>query len=669
MDIETDDEVDDESDDEVETPNSEKTEKSKGKNTKQERRQGLGFGIISLDSKKSQTTVLAITMGKDWAVQPSLQPTSTLKKHVTKTCKAYQVWLSANKDKAQTVLTPDGVGGDVRVSRVSESVFRKACNELLVLAQLPLAFIESLAMRHFCSKLQLYKPHSRRTATRDIVEMFVKKRAAMKKILEHNSQRMSLTTDIWTATTTRASYMVITAHFVDDMWRLRKMIIGFKNVSDYKGETICNCLLECLAEWGIKKVFCITVDKATANSLAMNMFKKEMMQQNGNDALVLKGEYLHLRCAAHILNLVLKEGLQDIDRSVAAVRNGIQYARSTPNRLKAFVFRVETGKVKRGSLPLDVKTLWNSTYLMLEQALKFRVAFEKLQAEDKPYNDYFLERVDGHKRFGPPMKDDLDEVSAFVQVLGIFYNSTLVLSASNSVASHKIYNEIVSITRNLTIYSTTGDDEELHKRSSAILTKLEKYWDVFGDKVEMNRLVIVASVFDPRKKMKFVEVCFDHLYGKGSVESSHLSDSINNILKNLYDEYTRASLLNTSGSSSQSQSSWSQAQDQFETDISQRTHHIGLPDMDSIFQDIVKEAGIRKSSNELEMYLKEDVESVNSGKYPILSMIAKDILAMQVSSVALEAAFSTSNRLLDSSRSCLTHYMIEVLMCTKQWLK
>lgn len=42
---------------------------------------------------------------------------------------------------------------------------------------------------------------------------------------------------------------------------------------------------------------------------------------------------------------------------------------------------------------------------------------------------------------------------------------------------------------------------------------------------------------------------------------------------------------------------------------------------------------------------------------------------MQVSSVASESAFSTSGRVLDPSRSCLTHYMIEVLMCTEQWLK
>lgn len=56
-------------------------------------------------------------------------------------------------------------------------------------------------------------------------------------------------------------------------------------------------------------------------------------------------------------------------------------------------------------------------------------------------------------------------------------------------------------------------------------------------------------------------------------------------------------------------------------------------------------------------------------KFPVLSQIARDVLAMQVSFVASESAFSTSGRILDPHRSCQTHYMVGVLMCTEQWMK
>ncbi|KAL0773614.1 hypothetical protein Bca101_038765 [Brassica carinata] len=49
--------------------------------------------------------------------------------------------------------------------------------------------------------------------------------------------------------------------------------------------------------------------------------------------------------------------------------------------------------------------------------------------------------------------------------------------------------------------------------------------------------------------------------------------------------------------------------------------------------------------------------------------MARDLLVIHVSSVASEGAFSTSGRILEPYRCCLTHYMIEVLLCSEKWLK
>ncbi|CAN6859521.1 unnamed protein product [Brassica oleracea] len=46
-------------------------------------------------------------------------------------------------------------------------------------------------------KVNLFKPHSRRTLTRNIVEMFVKKKAALKNLFITSKQKVSLTIDIW----------------------------------------------------------------------------------------------------------------------------------------------------------------------------------------------------------------------------------------------------------------------------------------------------------------------------------------------------------------------------------------------------------------------------------------------------------------------------------------
>ena len=187
--------------------------------------------------------------------------------------------------------------------------------------------------------------------------------------------------------------------------------------------------------------------------------------------------------------------------------------------------------------------------------------------------------------------------------------------------------------------------------------------------------------------MKFAGLCFEKLYGKDSPQSKVLYDSVTDVMERLFDEYNASAASHTApafGSSSQSQSV-QESQDEAAMDSSDENEY-GYERMDSLYKEMVNELGFQDASTELELYLKEKVEipkpnplgipfdvlgwwRINSSKYPTLAAIAKDVLAMQVSSVASESAFSTSNRILDPSRSCLTHYMIEVLMCTEQWLK
>ncbi|CAL9238423.1 unnamed protein product [Arabidopsis halleri] len=104
----------------------------------------------------------------------------------------------------------------------------------------------------------------------------------------------------------------------------------------------------------------------------------------------------------------------------------------------------------------------------------------------------------------------------------------------------------------------------------------------------------------------------------------------------------------------------------------------GYERMDFLYKEMVNEIGFANTSFELELYLKEKVEVVKinplgipfdvmgwwmtfNSKYPVLSVIAIDILAMQVSSVASESAFSNSNRILDLFRSCFRTHKNDVI--------
>ena len=59
---------------------------------------------------------------------------------------------------------------------------------------------------------------------------------------------------------------------------------------------------------------------------------------------------------------------------------------------------------------------------------------------------------------------------------------------------------------------------------------------------------------------------------------------------------------------------------------------------------------------------------INSNKYPILQAVARDVLAIPISTVASESAFSTSGRFISSYRSRLHPKTLEAMMCTQDWL-
>uniref|UniRef100_A0A8R7V7P4 HAT C-terminal dimerisation domain-containing protein n=1 Tax=Triticum urartu TaxID=4572 RepID=A0A8R7V7P4_TRIUA len=59
---------------------------------------------------------------------------------------------------------------------------------------------------------------------------------------------------------------------------------------------------------------------------------------------------------------------------------------------------------------------------------------------------------------------------------------------------------------------------------------------------------------------------------------------------------------------------------------------------------------------------------VNQVEFPILSWLARDILSMQVSTVASESTFNAGGRVVDPFRGRLNPEIVQALICTKNWI-
>ena len=123
---------------------------------------------------------------------------------------------------------------------------------------------------------------------------------------------------------------------------------------------------------------------------------------------------------------------------------------------------------------LELLTRWNFTYLMLETALKFQKAFERLEEEDGYYLSYFREDDGGRLRGGPPSSIDWSNASIFVMFLRSFYIVTLKFSTSLNVSSHVYLHEICTLQAQLNEWSISGD-YLLGDMTTKMLKKFDKY--------------------------------------------------------------------------------------------------------------------------------------------------------------------------------------------------
>jgi hypothetical protein len=142
----------------------------------------------------------------------------------------------------------------------------------------------------------------------------------------------------------------VTAHYVDDEWKLFKRIIKFTLVeSPHDGRTMFNALLRTLQDWNIEnKVFAITLDNAFVNDNFSKTLQENLVDKG---QLPRKGKLFHCRCAAHVLNLIVQEGFKSISSATKNIRESVKYVKSSQARKQRFEEIIEQVGISSGNDP------------------------------------------------------------------------------------------------------------------------------------------------------------------------------------------------------------------------------------------------------------------------------------------------------------------------------
>ena len=103
----------------------------------------------------------------------------------------------------------------------------------------------------------------------------------------------------------------------------------------HTGLCLSEKLLSLWIEWSVEKnVFSITLDNASSNEGCVTMLKSQLKIRKD---LLSNGDYLHMSCCAHIINLIVQDGLKATEGELYKIRESVKYVKASQGRKQNFL--------------------------------------------------------------------------------------------------------------------------------------------------------------------------------------------------------------------------------------------------------------------------------------------------------------------------------------------
>ncbi|KAG0161703.1 hypothetical protein PDIDSM_4971 [Penicillium digitatum] len=297
--------------------------------------------------------------------------------------------------------------------------------QFLTLNRLPFHLIEHPSFKRIINKA-LVPPHP--------LHLVKDRQQRILRTLPSGS-KISIALDCWTSPFSQA-FMAITGYFIDSDWVYREVLLGFKPLhGTHTGSYLRSVLIETLVEHNIEdKVFGLTTDNASNNKTLATALQQAL----SDDTIITR-----IPCLAHVIQLSLNQLLARIKavplNESAETRWTEKQSRLAQENAKQSQISSTLNKVRYLAIyvmqivPIqDVKTRWNSTFLMLRRAKRLRAIFSLFCTE------YDCEEM-------LLSEQEWRQIDYLLCITEPFFDYTTQLSKTRDVTAHyvfKIYNKL-----------------------------------------------------------------------------------------------------------------------------------------------------------------------------------------------------------------------------------
>ncbi|KAJ1687404.1 hypothetical protein LUZ63_018794 [Rhynchospora breviuscula] len=587
----------------------------------------------------------------------------------------------SRKHGANTVVTTDGddtnacAADSTPVVPFDQDASQQDLARMIVRHGYRFSMVDDVGFRTFVHNLQpQFKMAPYDAVKADCMRIYDNTKLKLQGCLRKLPSRVSLSVDTWRSST-GTEYICLTCHFIEQPagcteWKLRKKILNFIHVeSGLNPELTSKRILEKIHEWGLhKKLTSIVLDNCTAG----DMVGQEIIRiLNLKGLLLLKGELFLVRSCAHVLNLTVQESLEQAVEMTSRVRACIQYVKFSQDRFARFQKYAKQSGLAQKPLILDSPNNWTTTYSMFDSACHYQDVFGRLAEWDPEFPGLLNPK-------------DWADVKALTDILDVLYHTMEKFPATENPTANLCFNELCGIHYLLKTWCTSPSPV-VAAVASQMLLKLETYWDL------TKTLMAITSILDPRYKMKSIEYFFKQMYSTDTFEAKSRTDEIRKTFINLYNEYAVQSagssknpaVLCYAGNSGLGGGSGTGSGTNYNNRLeeSKTFSRITLSDARRGLDQYIQESSTGQSlKTDLDMYLEEPVYRTKeegaefdilgwwrsfSAKYPVLSCMARDMLAIPVSIVPLDG----DARLLNEYLSTMDSSTVQGLICAQDWLR
>ncbi|KAJ5318460.1 HAT dimerization [Penicillium atrosanguineum] len=265
--------------------------------------------------------------------------------------------------------------------------------------------------------------------------------------------KLSIALDCWTSPS-KYAFMVITGYFIDRNWNYREILLGFEPLDGpHSGLNLSSVLIELFKKHDItSRILAVTSDNASNNTTLVKAVQEliDSLQLPGNPVIV------RIPCLAHVIQLSLRELLgsvkadpqnDEVDKTISDVQAQARALRATQSqkaivstlvKIRGLAVYINHSPQRRETflslqpreprlIPIqDVRTRWNSTFLMLRRAKRI-----------SKYFNLYCEHIER-----PELKLNKAEWRQIDYLLFItepFYRFTTVLSKTKDMTVHNVF--------------------------------------------------------------------------------------------------------------------------------------------------------------------------------------------------------------------------------------